>query len=75
MQREVGTDGLIDNKIFEARSRARIVVKLDAFVDTLGLRQCYALPLSFPDQVSLECRESGQHRKHLACSWDRSCHH
>src|SRR5438477_239527 len=34
--REVGTDGLIGNKIFEARSRssARIVVKLDSFINT-----------------------------------------
>src|ERR1700746_117436 len=37
LQREVGTDGLIGNKIFEARSRsrARIVVKLDSFIDAL----------------------------------------
>src|SRR5215510_7695504 len=44
LQREVGTDGLIDNKIFEARSgsSARIVVKLDPFVDTLGHRILYS---------------------------------
>src|SRR5258708_21465100 len=43
LQREVGTDGLIDYKIFEARSRssARIVVELDSFIDTLADRIPY----------------------------------
>src|SRR5947207_13710841 len=37
LQCEVGTDGLIGNKIFEARSRssAWIVVKLDSSIDAL----------------------------------------